>query len=75
MIRRISVAAALLAAGAIIGWAGSAGGTEHPRAPALHVPEGKLVDLSHPFNEETIYWPTADTFKLEQVAEGETEQG
>jgi kynurenine formamidase len=33
------------------------------------------VDLTHPFNERTIYWPTAETFKLEKVAEGETEQG
>jgi kynurenine formamidase len=75
MIRRICVAAALLAAGAVIGWAGSAGGTKPPAAAALQVPDGKLVDLSHPFNEQTIYWPTAATFKLEQVAEGETEQG
>jgi kynurenine formamidase len=75
MMRRICAAAALLAAGAIIGWAGSAGGTERPAAAALQVPDGRLVDLSHPFNERTIYWPTAETFKLEKVAEGETEQG
>ena len=78
MIRRICVTAALLAAGAIIGWAGSAGGTAKlaqapARAPAF--PDGRLIDLSHPFNEQTIYWPTAATFKLEKVAEGETEQG
>ena len=75
MIRRICVAAALLAAGAIIGWAGSAGGTQPRAAAAVQVPEGRLVDLSHPFDERTIYWPTAATFKLEKVAEGETEQG
>ena len=34
-----------------------------------------LVDLSHPFNEQTIYWPTAKRFELTQVAEGETEGG
>jgi kynurenine formamidase len=78
MIRRICVTAALLAAGAIIGWAGSAGGTAKPaqapaRAPAF--PDGRLIDLSHSFNERTIYWPTAETFKLEVVADGETEQG
>jgi kynurenine formamidase len=33
------------------------------------------VDLSHPFNERTIYWPTATQFKLTKVAEGETEGG
>jgi kynurenine formamidase len=75
MFRRICIAAALLAAGAIVGWAGSAGGTEGRAPAALQLPEGKIVDLSHPFNERTIYWPTAATFKLEQVAEGETEQG
>jgi len=75
MIRRICVAAALLAAGAIIGWAGSAGGEQPRAAAAVQVPDGKLVDLSHPFDERTIYWPTAATFKLEKVAEGETEQG
>ncbi|HYH89935.1 MAG TPA: cyclase family protein [Solirubrobacteraceae bacterium] len=75
MIRRICVAAALLAAGAIIGWAGSAGGTQQRAAATVQVPEGRLVDLSHPFDEQTIYWPTAATFKLEKVAEGETEQG
>ena len=75
MFRRICVAAALLAAGAIIGWAGSAGGEQPRAAAAVQVPDGKLVDLSHPFDERTIYWPTAATFKLEKVAEGETEQG
>jgi kynurenine formamidase len=34
-----------------------------------------LVDLSHPFNEQTIYWPTATKFTLTKVAEGETEGG
>jgi kynurenine formamidase len=75
MFRRICIAAALLAAGAIIGWAGSAGGTGTQAPATVQVPDGKLIDLSHPFNEQTIYWPTAATFKLEQVAEGETEQG
>jgi kynurenine formamidase len=75
MIRRICAAAALLAAGGIIGWAGSAVGTDTQAPAAMQLPKGKLIDLSHPFNERTIYWPTAATFKLEQVAEGETEQG
>jgi len=75
MIKRILVAVALLAAGAIIGWAGSAGGSRTPTMEALELPRGKLVDLTYPFNEQTIYWPTAKTFTLEKVAEGETEQG
>lgn len=36
---------------------------------------GKWIDLSHDFSEETIYWPTADTFKLDTVFEGETDKG
>jgi len=76
MIKRISIAAVLLATGAVIGWAGSAGGTrsEDNRA-AVKAPKGKLVDLSYRFNARTIYWPTAKTFTLEKVAEGETEGG
>lgn len=73
MIRRICFAAALVAAGAVIGWAGSAGGTSS--GSAAQVPKGKLVDLSYAFNAQTIYWPTAKTFTLEKVAEGETEGG
>ena len=34
-----------------------------------------LVDLTHPLNEKTIYWPTAKRWKLTEVAEGETEGG
>jgi kynurenine formamidase len=75
MFKRVCVAAVLVAAGAIVGWAGSAGGTGSDSGNAAQVPGGRLVDLSHPFNERTIYWPTAKTFTLEQVAEGETEQG
>jgi kynurenine formamidase len=36
---------------------------------------GETVDLTHPFDESTLYWPTADPFALEVVAEGETESG
>jgi kynurenine formamidase len=77
MIKRISAAAALLATGAIVGWAGSAGGTQSTEAGTakVKVPGGKLVDLSYAFNAQTIYWPTAERFTLEKVAEGETEQG
>jgi len=36
---------------------------------------GRWVDLSYTFSEETIYWPTADGFALEEVAYGETDLG
>ncbi len=38
-------------------------------------PPGRLVDLTYTFSEETIYWPTANTFTLEKVAEGVTPAG
>jgi kynurenine formamidase len=37
---------------------------------------GTLVDLSWPFDEHTLYWPTSPTsFKLEQLAHGPTPGG
>ena len=35
----------------------------------------RWVDLSYGFGDETIYWPTADPFRFEVVAEGMTEGG
>ena len=29
--------------------------------------EGKLLDMTYTYDEETIYWPTAEPFKLEKV--------
>ena len=42
---------------------------------AVDLAEARLVDLSHSFNARTIYWPTAQKFKLTEVADGETEGG
>jgi kynurenine formamidase len=36
---------------------------------------GAWVDLTHPFSSESIYWPTAEGFALEEVAYGPTEAG
>jgi len=38
-------------------------------------PEGRWVDLSHDFADDTLYWPTADKFHKSTVFEGETEKG
>src|SRR6185503_9082749 len=35
----------------------------------------KVIDLTHPFDAQTIYWPTEDGFKLEKRADGITSQG
>ena len=42
------------------------------RAPA---PPERLVDLTHAFDADTIYWPTAGGFVLDQVAHGKTDKG
>jgi kynurenine formamidase len=36
---------------------------------------GHWTDLTYSYSEETIYWPTADGFRLDEVAYGETEAG
>lgn len=43
--------------------------------PPAPFPQGRLIDLTHSFSEETIYWPTASTFRFEKVAEGVTPAG
>lgn len=35
----------------------------------------EIIDLSHEFSEETIYWVTAKEFELEEVAKGMTDKG
>ena len=42
---------------------------------ALDVETARLVDLTHPFDDATIYWPTARRFHLEPVAHGKTPGG
>ena len=36
---------------------------------------GQWVDLSYAYSDETIYWPTAEPFRLNEEANGETEAG
>ncbi len=35
----------------------------------------KQIDLTHPFNEDTIYWPTEEGFRLIRGTAGITEKG
>lgn len=35
----------------------------------------ELVDLSHTYGADTIFWPTAETFALQKVADGDTPAG
>jgi kynurenine formamidase len=38
-------------------------------------PTGTPIDLSHEYSEQTVFWPTAEGFKLDKVADGLTGQG
>src|ERR1043166_4708673 len=42
-------------------------------APSL--PAGRVVDLSYAVDANTVYWPTAEQFKLETDFEGTTDKG
>lgn len=52
---------------ALILWLGS--------TSALALDESKLIDLTYPFDEHTISWPTAKPYELEVVAAGKTAAG
>lgn len=43
------------------------------QAPLL--PPGSIVDLTYAFDAASVYWPTAEAFKLETDFEGDTEKG
>jgi kynurenine formamidase len=36
---------------------------------------GKIIDLTYAFDADSVYWPTAETFKLETDFEGVTDKG
>src|SRR5215204_4292782 len=38
-------------------------------------PSGRVVDLTHAFDTNSVYWPTAQPFKLETDFEGMTDKG
>jgi len=39
------------------------------------IPPKHLVDLTYPFDANSVYWPTAETFKLETDFDGVTDKG
>src|SRR5262252_1826555 len=43
--------------------------------PNSEFPAGKIIDLSHSFDAQTIYWPTEEGFKLEKEQDGVTDKG
>lgn len=62
------------AAGVAAGTVGELVAQDRPSAQ-VDLRRDRLVDMTHPFNERTIYWPTATRFTLTEVADGETEGG
>ena len=74
MRRVLALCSCVLAGFAIASIGGAIAGDSTRERAAASALRG-LVDLSHPFNEQTIYWPTAEEFTLTEVAEGETEGG
>ena len=44
-------------------------------AAAQDLSGGRWIDLTHAFNAETVYWPTAKMFKKETVFQGHTDGG
>ena len=56
---------------ALLCFVATAAGAHEPVATAL----GPAVDLTHPFDADTIYWPTEEGFVLERGSAGRTEAG
>jgi kynurenine formamidase len=54
---------------------GAAACTTAAPAPAPNPLRGTAVDLSHDYSDQTVFWPTAEGFRLEKVADGMTPQG
>jgi kynurenine formamidase len=50
-------------------------GEEQAAAPAAAPLAGEVIDLTHPFDEQTIYWPTEEGFVLERGPAGVTDAG
>ena len=46
-----------------------------PSQAAMTAWPGTIVDLSHTYDASTIFWPTAEPFKLDKVADGVTPGG
>lgn len=47
---------------------------QHPNEP-LSLDDLELIDLSHSYSRETVYWVTAKEFKLDTVAYAKTDKG
>ncbi len=48
---------------------------QNPPSTQSQFPNGKIIDLSYDFSEETVYWVNAKQFEKEKVADGKTDGG
>ncbi|SNS00383.1 cyclase family protein [Dokdonia pacifica] len=53
----------------------SSEGTTETTPKKVEVSERKIIDLSHTYSDETVYWVTAKEFRLDTVFEGQTDKG
>lgn len=54
----------------------AATGAARAAAPPVNLKDFRAVDLTYPFDEKTIYWPTSPTtFELKRLSYGKTEGG
>jgi kynurenine formamidase len=77
--RQRSVRLDLFTLGLLLVVAGCHSGSQFPEPKSTSLNElllsGQLVDLSHPYDEQTIYWPTEEGFRFEAGMNGVTEKG
>jgi kynurenine formamidase len=68
--------AALAILGVLAALAAAVPGAGAAPAPSLDLARARVVDLTHPLDERTLFWPTeTKPFALERVAWGETPAG
>ncbi|MEE8193115.1 MAG: cyclase family protein [Gemmatimonadales bacterium] len=72
--RRSSIVAASGVA-AVVFTVGCQPSQDHTSAVAQLFAYAEWIDMSYPYDESTIFWPTAQPFELEVVAAGRTEAG
>ena len=75
MNRGRSLIAAGLAAMLLAGCGGPAAQPPHAATAAREFAAGRWIDLTHAFDERTIYWPTEQGFQFEPGANGPTPKG
>ena len=71
----VAVAVAAGLGGIAVGQVDALQAQDTARSAQVDLTPDRLVDLSHAFDRRTIYWPTAQRFRLIEVADGETEGG